>query len=84
MSPPGTRAPIADAGARHRFLDVYSRVVRPARALTTPRLAGWTLRALLRRGTDRTALLGYVARTARELRRERAATLTSAPGTPDA
>ncbi|MFG1679356.1 NAD(P)/FAD-dependent oxidoreductase [Nonomuraea sp. NPDC049269] len=54
-----------------RFLDVYSRIIRPSEALTTPRLAGWTARALLRPGTDRPALLRFVARTVRELRQER-------------
>ncbi|MCA2184373.1 NAD(P)/FAD-dependent oxidoreductase [Nonomuraea cavernae] len=77
------RALRADPALMRRFLDVYSRIVRPGAALTTPRLAGWTLRALLRPGTDRTGLLAYVARTARELRLERA-TLRSPPGTSDA
>ncbi|TMR08279.1 NAD(P)/FAD-dependent oxidoreductase, partial [Nonomuraea zeae] len=66
------RALRADPALMTRFLDVYSRIVRPSQALTAPRLAGWTMRALLRPGTDRAALAGLVLRTARELRRERA------------
>ncbi|MEV0390850.1 FAD-dependent monooxygenase [Nonomuraea sp. NPDC050643] len=65
------RALRADPALMTRFLDVYSRVVRPGQALTAPRLAGWTARALLRPGTDRAGLLRYVLRTARELRAER-------------
>ncbi|MBT2225711.1 NAD(P)/FAD-dependent oxidoreductase [Nonomuraea sp. NEAU-A123] len=65
------RALRADPALMTRFLDIYSRIIRPAEALTTPRLAGWTARALLRSGTDRPALLRFVARTVRELQQER-------------
>jgi flavin-dependent dehydrogenase len=64
------RALRANPALMTRFLDVYSRIIRPAEALTTPLLAGWTARALLRPGTDRPALLRFVARTVRELRQE--------------
>lgn len=68
------RALRADPALMTGFLDVYSRIVRPADALTTARLATWTWRALTTRGTARPQLLRLVARTARELRRERADT----------
>ncbi|WP_214316732.1 NAD(P)/FAD-dependent oxidoreductase [Nonomuraea sediminis] len=69
-----------DPALMTRFLDVYSRIVRPAEALTTARLAAWTWRALRGRGTDRAGLLRFVARSAWEMRQERRDTVARLTG----